>query len=215
MSFVLDLIFPKTCYGCGKNSGYLCSKCLSKIKTQSIKINSKNKMEGSISVFKYDSIVKKAIHGLKYDFVSDLSDELANMVVKRIKSDFRNLLSYWQKNKFVFIPIPLHQFRGNWRGFNQSVLIGQRIASKLKLKFSDSILIRNKNNISQTKIKDKLFRGSNVQDIFSLGCNINKIPQNIILFDDVLTTGSTVKSALNCIQNKFDIKKAWVLTIAG
>lgn len=214
MSLLLDLLFPKTCYGCGKNEGYLCSKCLSKIKTQSIRIDSKNKMEGSISVFKYDFVIKKTTHGLKYDFVSDLSDELSNVVVKRIKSDFKNLLRYWQSKKFVLVPIPLHQFRSNWRGFNQSVLIGQKIAAKLKLKFLDSILIRSKNNISQTRIKDKLFRKPNVADIFSVN-DIRKNPQNIILFDDILTTGSTIDSAITCLENKFKIKKVWALTIAG
>lgn len=215
MSLVLDLIFPKTCYGCGKEGKYLCLSCLSKTKTEFVKINSKNNFEGSVSVFKYDSIIKKAIHGLKYDFVSDLSDELADIIVKRIKSDFKNLLHYWQSNKFVLIPIPLHQFRNNWRGFNQSVLIGEKIASKLKIKFSDSFLFRDKNNISQTHLKDKILRKSNVADIFSFNANTEKIPKNIIFFDDILTTGSTINSALNCFEKRYTPNKVWAFSIAG
>lgn len=174
-------------------------------------------MEGCVSVFKYETAVKNSIYGLKYNFISDLSDELSSIISKRIRSDFKNLLFYWRKNKFTIIPVPLHQFRQNWRGFNQSVLIGQKVAAKLNLKFSDSVLIRNKDNISQTKIQDKLFRKTNVFDIFCVDKNKDskKVPKNIILFDDILTTGSTINSALSCLQNNFEIKKAWALTIAG
>lgn len=212
MSLFLDLLFPKTCYGCHKNDKYLCSKCLSLIKTRSIKINPKNKIEGFVSIFKYESAIKNLIYDLKYRFVSDLSDELAFVIAKRIRTDFKNLLKYWQKNNFTLMPVPLHLYRENWRGFNQSSLIGQKVAQKLKLKFSKEFLKRDIHTISQTKIKDKSHRKQNVADIFSV-INDN-VPQNIIIFDDVLTTASTINSLYNTIK-PLKPNQVWALTIAG
>lgn len=216
MSLFLDLLFPKTCFGCQKNGRYFCSKCLSKIKTQSIKINSKNQFEGCLSVFPYKSLIKSGIAGLKYNFITDLSDELAFIVSKRIKSDFKNILKYWQKNKFVLLPVPLHNFRQNWRGFNQSSLLGRKIAKKLKLGFSEQILVRKINTISQTKFKDKSLRKNNVENIFGFNQNIDQkeIPKNIILFDDISTTFSTLNS-LSLSLKTLEINHIWTLTIAG
>lgn len=212
MSLLLDLLFPKICYSCHKSGKYLCSKCLSLIKTKSIKINPKSKIEGFVSIFKYESAIKNLIYDLKYRFVTDLSDELAFIIAKRIRIDFKNLLKYWQKNDFVVMPVPLHFYRENWRGFNQSSLIGQKVAQKLRLKFSEKFFKRYINTISQTKIKDKSHRKGNVADIFSVFTN--DIPQNVILFDDVLTTASTLNSLGNIIKSSKQ-NQIWALTIAG
>lgn len=127
MSFLLDLIFPKKCLICGSNGQYLCSKCVSLLHTHQPKyINTKSK-EGSLSLFRYEFMIKKAIFELKYHFVTDIIDELVALSTNHIKSTFPHLLQYWQSNHFVIIPIPLYSSRQNWRGFNQSILLGKKL----------------------------------------------------------------------------------------
>ena len=211
MSLILDLIFPKNCLSCGKNGHYFCSKCLASQKTNPVKHLTHSQKEGSLSLFRYETIIKKAILELKYKFVTDLATELIDLSVHQIKINFPHILKYWQENNFVLIPIPLFPSRQNWRGFNQSILLGKILAKKLKLNFSDQILFRTKYTYTQAKIKNHIQRMANLKDAFVIN---QKIPPNIILFDDVASSFSTLNSAYHFL-NCDDLNRCWYLTLAG
>lgn len=214
MSFILDFLFPIKCLGCGKNGSYFCSSCLNKQTTHSPIFSSKNpQIEGHLSLYKYNSLIKKIITEIKYNFVTDIIDSFTNNCANLIKKNFSNLLNYWQKNDFVLIPIPLHYYRQNWRGFNQSVLIGKLLAQKLNLKFSDQILIRSKNTHTQAKLKNRTDKKANLSDAFIVLDPL--IPSNIILFDDVATTFSTLNSAFKTLSNHESPSRFWFLTLSG
>jgi len=211
MSLILDLIFPRNCLLCGKNGRYFCPKCFSLQKTNPVKHLIHSKKEGSLSLFRYENIVKIAILELKYKFVTDLATQLVNLSVHQIKTNFPHILKYWQENNFVLVPIPLFSSRQNWRGFNQSILLGKILAKKLKLNFSDQILFRTKYTHTQAKIKNHTQRIANLQNAFVVN---QKIPPNIILFDDVASSFSTLNSAFNSLKCD-DLNRCWYLTLAG
>ena len=145
MSLILDLIFPKKCYGCGKKGEYLCRKCQNHIQILNI-TPPKDNFDGGLSLFKYNSAIKSAVLDLKYNFVTDNALALATFMANKLKLKFPNLVKYWQKNNFVLIPIPLHLSRQNWRGFNQSEILVKNLAQKLSLTFSNQVLIRQDSN---------------------------------------------------------------------
>jgi ComF family protein len=205
VSLILDLIFPINCCSCGQSGHYLCPACFSKISSQEVKGN-------SLSLFKYHSHIKKIISLYKYSFVTDLLSELSTLVSLRLKSDYPNLIEYWQKNSYVFTPIPLHYFRQNWRGFNQSALLSQKIAQNLGLSYSDSFLRRSQNRPPQAKLKDRSQRLQNLSQPFSL---ISSPPTHLILFDDVKTTSATLNSAAEIIKKRFPQTDIFYLTLAG
>jgi ComF family protein len=211
MSLILDLIFPKKCLSCGSSGLYFCSKCFFSQKTNSLKYLNGLPKEGSLSIFRYESIIKKAILEIKYKFVTDLADELVGLATHQIKTEFPHLLKYWQENNFILIPIPLFYSRQNWRGFNQSVLLGKKLATSLKLQFSGEIISRVKYTHTQARIKNHLSRKNNLQNAFIAK---SKIPPNIILFDDVASSFSTLNSAYQSL-NLADLSHCWYLTLAG
>ncbi|MDD4383416.1 MAG: hypothetical protein PHD49_04725 [Candidatus Shapirobacteria bacterium] len=214
MSLILDLIFPKKCYGCGQTGEYICSKCQKNINILNTK-PPQNGFNGGLSLFKYHSFIKSAIVDLKYGFVSDNTNDLADFCVKTLKSKFPNLIKYWHQNNFVLIPIPLHQSRQNWRGFNQSDILSQKIASKLSLDFSNQILIRYQNTAVQARFKNIKDRKNNVANIFSLSPVSGKFKhQNFILFDDVCTTQSTLISAQKTLKISSP-NQCWFLTLSA
>ncbi len=214
MSLILDLIFPKTCYGCGKKGDYLCPKCQKNITVLNTK-SPQNGFDGGLSLFKYDSAIKSAIIDLKYNFVSDNTDKLTDFMAKTLKSDFPNLIKYWQQNNFILIPIPLHHSRQNWRGFNQSEILAQKIALKLSLDFSNQILIRHQNTGIQARLKNIKDRTNNVANIFSLNpISGNFTHKNLILFDDVSTTQSTLISAQTTLKALLP-NQCWYLTLSA
>ncbi len=118
------------------------------------------------------------------------------------------LLEY--KNVFlnqdwIIIPIPLHKLKERKRGFNQTNLLAKEIIKYFPLKYNNQILIRIKNNLPQAQIKNRQERFKNSKDIFDINKNYLKLIENknIILLDDVYTTGATLHSAANILkQNK-------------
>lgn len=229
MSFLLNFIFPRQCYGCGKNGRYLCLDCQSKLIVRSIKHSQPPFLKGGspelakgqgisnqrgfdrLSLFHYRGPIKAMIHDLKFEFVSDIVPELALFMSRTLKSRFPSLLKYWQENQFVLVPIPLHPHRQNWRGFNQVELLAKELSPLINLK-SQNLLIRSVNTIPQTKIKDKLTRHTNITNAFVLSPHFQGgIKGGFILVDDVYTTGSTMKSAISCLPPSSEI---WILTIA-
>ena len=210
MDFV-NLIFPQTCYGCGKSGSYFCPQCLSQLKPNRIKYFSSPPKEGSLSLFRYHSCLRRAIQSLKYEFVSDLVESLADIFSRQIISDFPHLLSYWQTNNFCLTPIPLYWTRQNWRGFNQSEILGQKIAHTLNLNFSPHLLYRHRHTFTQAHLKHYSLRLQNTHHIFT---PLLPLPPNIILFDDVASSFSTLNSAFTCL-NSVGLNRCWYLTLAG
>jgi ComF family protein len=209
MSIILDTIFPRCCYRCHSSGWYLCPECQEFLKCRPIKHSPTSRLDGTLSLFRYHSYLKAIIKDLKFGFVTDLIPEIISFTIPKIENNYPKLLRYWQENKFSLVPIPLHPFRHSWRGFNQSAEIGQKLSLKLNLSYHPEILTRVKNTLPQTKIRDKLVRRSNTSSSFRLCCDKYK---NIILFDDVYTTGSTLSSAASVFPGDTAI---WGFTLAG
>lgn len=205
MSVILDLIFPRECYFCHRSGSYLCPDCQSTLNFQSPSDN-------RLSLFRYHGPIREIIRDLKFSFVTSIIPEITPIIIKGIKTNYPKLLAYWQENNYIFCPIPLHWSRQNWRGFNQSALLSQSIASGLSLDFSDQLLSRTHSTVSQTQLKHKSLRRQNQAGSFVFNPESNPGSKNIILFDDVYTTGSTIKSATAAIPADYQI---WTLTIAG
>ena len=132
-------------------------------------------------------------------------------IISHLQSDFPNLLKFWVENDYCLIPIPLHPYRQNWRGFNQSEIIADTVAAKINLTSSTSYFSRTVYSSPLAKIRLKSERLNHLGRVFTLN-NQLKLPQNLIIFDDVFTTGSTVKSLSSTIPGN---KSVWILTIAG
>lgn len=211
MSFILDLIFPRpydhpTFY---HSPQLLPVKYFFSPAEASAKAGH-SPLDGCLSLFKYTGVIRQTIMDIKYRYISDACRSLSLLAVVHLRQSYPNLLKYWQKHHFCVVPIPLHSHRQNWRGFNQSALLGQLIAPKLHLKYAE-ILIRTRQTVPQVSLKDKLIRSRNLKNVFS---TIYDLRSNILLFDDVATTYSTLKSAAKILK-KSGAKSVWALTVAG
>lgn len=211
MSLIIDWLYPKNCLSCGQGENYLCSECQRKLIKGEMR--KKEGFEGIISIYKYEGIIKKVIEELKYKFVADAGIEMGKLIVKNLKIDYPNIVKYWQKENYVVIPVPLFWQRKNWRGFNQSEILGKEIAKELKLEYDSSIFIRNKNTINQAKIKKHQLRRKNVENIFEI-CKNKKVPKKMIIVDDVITSGATITELLKCGERSLS-NLDWGLSLAG
>jgi competence protein ComFC len=231
----LDLFFPKRCLGCRKEGCYFCSVCQAKIKTLELQIcpvcgkpaingqthpfcQKRYALDGLLSVFPYEGMIKSAVIKLKYKFITDLADELAILIIKNIKAHLELQFKYLnhlakEEEKITLVPIPLHWRRKNWRGFNQAELLGKKLAGYFGWQLQSYLLRRQKHVRPQVKLTGDE-RQQNVQGAFAIssGSPTADYPL-ILLFDDVWTTGSTLKEAGRVLK-KAGFKKVWGLTIA-
>jgi len=77
------------------------------------------------------------------------------------------------------------------RGFNQSALIASQLSKKLDFKFDENILVRKKDSShqSQATLEERL----KLKDVFELNKEVKN--KDIILIDDVISTGTTINKA--------------------
>lgn len=211
MSLIIDWLFPQNCFGCGKGKEYLCNLCESQIKNG--ELIKKNEFEGIISIYKYDGLIKTIIEKIKYGFISDAAEEMAEKMARKLKIDYPNIVKYWQEEGYCLIPIPLHPQRQRWRGFNQSELLTDKLAKILNLKYRNNLIMRKLNIKNQAKIKNREEKWKNMGNVFEVASK-KKIPKKVILVDDVITSGATMTAALRTLKNS-GTNLGWGLTLAG
>lgn len=197
---LFDFIFPKKCLGCGADGKYICENCIQKV-------GKGGWLGRNYAIFRYEGVIRKAIIALKYKYSTEIIKELQSYVVTELK-----------KQNFVgsnyLIPIPLYKKRFNERGFNQSEEVGRLIAKAMGWQFESNLLIKTKNTKHQVGLKG-LDRRKNLSGVFSVIPNYSLTTNNcqLVLFDDVYTTGSTIKEATKTLE-KVGFKNVWSLTIA-
>lgn len=210
MRFLFDLIYPPRCPLCGEMHLKLCKNCLSSL----------NFLEGDFtaphlnriwfnrarSCVAYDGNIMDAIHALKYSMRFDLISFFSDLLVREAE-----LMDSYD---FV-IPVPLHWFKLWRRGYNQSAMLARSIANKLSAKLDCSVLKKIKNISPQVGLSREM-RLSNVKGAFDI--KKNGMPQlkekNVLLIDDVLTTGATANECAKILTKKAKVKSVDVLTIA-
>lgn len=221
---ILDLIYPKNCLECKKVRNYLCQECVKKVNSSfySCPYCNKSSFEGKvhpkcrkklgldqlICLWKYEGVIRKAILVLKYKFASEISDELSDFFLKKISDRRINL----GKNA-IFISVPLYKKRQFFRGFNQSETIAKKVSEKLGFKFVPDLLIRTKNTHFQTNLTKKE-RLRNIKNAFEFNnkYKFKDKSKTIVIFDDVWTTGATIKEMAKILKNK-GVKNVIGLTI--
>lgn len=206
------------------------------------KCQTRYSLDGLTSFFVYDGVIKKAIKQLKYRFVADLASELVNIALASQDQVLQYCKTWSYKTNIYLTPVPLHWRRQNWRGFNQSDIFGRQISVRLGLRFIPDLLIREKFTQPQVELRSNK-RKENIRDAFVINpayisanqraaktaIHANKedyvsqnqrsskpakvIPSNLILFDDVWTTGSTLKACCKTLKQA-GVKWVWGMTFA-
>jgi ComF family protein len=187
LKIILDCLFPKQCYGCGVNKTWLCQKCFSKIKKyQGQTPRHLTGVDNVLIASEYsDSVLKEIIQAFKFNFNTELVIPLTALLYFRIDLITLN-------KKYLIIPIPLHKKRRAWRGFNQSELIADEL-SLLTGWMVDKNLIKIKKTKEQAGLKETERLANQLGAFIWTGLNL--AGQDVILLDDIITSGATISQA--------------------
>ena len=197
---ILAVLFPQKCLGCKKENEILCSDCLLKISRPDTPY-----LNGVHIAANYqDLVLKKALWMLKYQGVKHLAKPLAEIVKERI----------WKKletGDWLVVPVPLSKKKLRHRGYNQAELIAKELSDNVRA----DILFKKFHTKSQVEVKDKEERLANIIGSFAIK-NPEKIKgKKIILIDDVLTTGATMREAKKVLKNAGAKKVVGIVVARG
>jgi len=198
----VNVISGAICSVCGINfpdspsPGHLCGDCL----------ENKPFFSCARAVFSYDSFILEAIHRFKYHRDFAAGETLASFMADFAFPDV-NFSEYT-----MVMPVPLHIKKLRQRGFNQSLILAKAVGKKHKIPVDFSLLKRIRFTESQTGMnKDE--RRKNIRGAFEITAGEKIAGQNIILVDDVFTTGATANECAKTLL-KAKAEKVAVLTLA-
>jgi len=171
----------------------------------------------TFSIFSYeDPLIKEMVHLMKYKGNKKVAWLFAEILYAEILENLSEMKLFENFINPILIPIPLSQKRLKERGFNQVELILKELRKIDKqniFEINNTSLIKIKNVLSQTAVKNRRRRMQNIRGCFGVK-NSEKIRgRNIILIDDVLTTGATMREAKNVLL-KSGARKIICITIA-
>lgn len=212
---ILNIFFPVNCISCGKRGSDLCPKCL--LDSPSAERESANWI---FPLFDYrHPPIKKSIWLLKYKGKKKLASIFAEILYDMIIEELSELSVINNFREPILIPIPLSRKRFRERGYNQAELICRELVKinnlrhEINWKLEKDILIKIKETEHQVNIKERHDRLKNLYNSFALKNSEIIKGQNIILIDDVLTTGATLNEAKKTLK-MFGARKVIAFTIA-
>lgn len=193
---LLDFIFPARCVGCNARGHYLCARCLERApEADSVEL------PDSFALFTYDyAPIKRAVWLLKYRGARTVAKPLGQALYGRLIEYLADALALYpgeQDKQWLVIPIPLSAKRLRERGFNQAEHLARQLATRDTTTFqlAPKILTKIIHTPTQVSIKDRRARLANLAGAFVVTDKNAVTGRNIILVDDVITTGATITEA--------------------
>jgi ComF family protein len=147
----------------------------------------KLKAAGSFLFYNQNEMVQQILWEMKYNNNKELAAEMGRLAVGGVEDVF-------EKSIDCIIPIPLHKSKLQLRGYNQTECFAKGMSEVTGLPMMTNLLKRTKRTTSQTKL-NRNERFQNLDEAFIVH-NADKIKdKEILLLDDVVTTGATLISA--------------------
>ncbi|MCR4806573.1 MAG: ComF family protein [Lachnospiraceae bacterium] len=174
------------CMKCGKpmqdETVLLCGECMKR----------PHEFTRGRAAFVYDDVLKESVYRFKYGNRPEYAKMYASAMAERLDTYAKSVKAD------ALVPIPLHKSRLRERGYNQAELLADRLSEHLGIPVRKDILAR----VGKTRVQKSLGasqRENNLKKAFKIASDVVKL-NNIILVDDIFTTGSTMDAAAACLK---------------
>lgn len=219
--WVLDTIFPPRCIQCQTFTGkrdfrYLCRSCFAALPQTGRKecvgcglpshhgrtcddCVSEWHLDRLLVVTDYrDQTVQKILTFLKYRFIEELAVPLCALVRRYVRQRAQRGDMVLATSPLI-TAVPLHPRRLRWRGFNQAALIASRTAQYFQMDYR-SALERVRQGTPQVEQPDRAARLASVEGLFMCAETDAVRGKDVLLFDDVCTTGATLRECARVLK---------------
>lgn len=233
---LVELVYPKKCPACkkkpvnDKTGDFLCGECRGMIKPNlppfchscgrrlDIKGFAKNicpsclknrmHFDRAFSPYVFEGPIRDLVHEFKYGGKDYLGSHLSAMIINFIR-EYRIGIDYMD----AVIAMPLSAVRLREREFNQAEILAKDIAQEFKKELLTGTLCRLRHGATQTELAPEK-RAANVAGAFSVAHPEAVQNKNLVLVDDVLTTGATSSEAARQLKSA-GARIVFVLTLAN
>ena len=199
----IKLNTPPLCLYCGRSltnefNGNVCNRCKQK----------RYCFYRAYAPCIYEGAIKELIHQFKYKGKDHLGISLGGLLAESVTKYAIPLETFdW------VIPIPLHRRKMREREFNQSSILAKQLSLKFSLNLLERGLLRIRDTTAQVELPLQK-RRENVRNCFKVNPKVDLKGKNILLIDDLLTTGATCSEAAEVLK-KAGCNKVFVLTLAN
>jgi len=214
---LFDVVFPPACYACHikleNQKDSLCPECESRLKRQSKYLMGEFPIEDIsyyqvVALYHYDFMMRALISDFKFKGIKQIGRYFADRAIDILSSEFPEILQV-----DAMLSIPMFSTKLRERQFNQADFLCSYISEQTGISnMSDTI-----KQIAPTPKQAKqlrLSRMSKPEDIYEIEKNVDFSGKQILLVDDVFTTGATVNGMSKFLRNN-GAERVYVLTIAA
>ena len=219
---LLTLLYPQSCVHCGDSGDLFCSACRQKIAYVAPPLcplcgypspdgclcrrcrQSGLVLDGIRSVVFFEGPLRQAMHALKYRGLRSIAGPLADLMA-----------DYWRRTPLpadVIVPVPLHRQRLRERGYNQAAVLAQAFGHEISLPVRENWLVRTRATATQIDL-DAAERKQNVAHAFQCRDDDSIAGRQVLLIDDVCTTGATLDACSQALQQA-GAQSVWGFTLA-
>jgi len=168
----------------------------------------------AVAAAHYQGRMKDAIHALKYGGLQPAARGLGRVLAQAVVQ-----LAAEAPADLLVVPVPLHRAKYAQRGFNQSRVLARGALRRLakthpswRLTLAPSALMRHRETASQAGLSPRE-RRINLRGAFSVSDPAAVAGRDILLVDDILTTGATARAAAQALR-RAGAASVWVATLA-
>ncbi len=200
---VIRLVYPAKCMICDsllreEASLMLCESChtlLPRCEKGFVKMPSMPYIHQLFAAYYYDEGLDSAIHAMKFNHQPRLSETFGYLLYEEM--DKVSYLPDWD----MILPVPMHRRKKRERGYNQSELMALSLSRHLKIPVYSDLLIKTRYTRPQSSLKREE-RLMNLEGAFDVVNDTAIAGKNILLIDDVSTTGTTLNLCAKILYEK-------------
>lgn len=203
-----EMLFPKLCLSCQADSVVpqheFCVSCLKEYYETDFDAVEDNpvarhfygripfKKAASLLNFQKGGVSQSLLHALKYESRKEVGIWMG-----------RRMGQLWNRSGFfdgieAILPIPLHPKKLRVRGYNQSAVIAEGLQEMTGIPVWEDLVVRKRKTESQTR-KTRTERLRNMASAFTFSDRYTKLPNHVLILDDVITTGATIEACANSL----------------
>lgn len=184
-----DVVLPRVCAGCRAPGEWLCTSCRDACEPESLRPAPGLPVRAAGT---FAGPLREALHAFKYGGTHGLASDLGELVARLVAADLATGAPL-----DVIVSVPLHRDRLRERGYDQALLLGERIAGSCGLPVLPA-LHRIRRTDPQVAL-DRAARADNLRGAF-VGMAGSLRGLRVALVDDVVTTGATLQSAAAAVR---------------
>ena len=195
----LNLLYPLHCLSCqtaleAMNEFHLCGRCITSINRNAMPpFELDDSRVKAYSACLYDGALKELVHRFKYKGKTVLAKIFSKLMIDYIKDNPEIA------DVDLVTVVPLHKERLREREFNQSLLIANPISKEHSLMLTNTL-----EKTRKTRYQNELLKGErtkNLEGAFSVSHSADIKDKKILLIDDIMTTGSTLRECAKTLLN--------------